>query len=635
METAYTSNQIQVLEGLEAVRKRPGMYIGSTDFNGLHHLVWEVVDNAIDEALAGHANKVVVTILKGNLIRVDDNGRGIPVDIHPKYGVSSLEIVLTKLHAGGKFDGSAYKVSGGLHGVGVSCVNALSEHMKVTVRSGGKQHTIELERGVVTKPVRTHGESTENGTTVEFKPDPQIFETLEYNYDTLAKRLRELAFLNKGILVELHDQRGAEEKYSIFQFEGGIVSFIEYLNKGKTTLHQQPIAIAGEKDGVAIEVALEYNDGYNEVLYSYVNTINTIEGGTHLAGFRAALTRVFNHFLKTYEFDKKHKIESLTSDDTREGLTAVISVKMSDPQFDGQTKSRLGSSHIQPIVRDLVEDALIRFFDANPDKGRAILTKAIQAYLAREAARKARELTRRKTALSSESLPGKLADCSDRSRENTELFLVEGDSAGGSAKQGRDRTFQAILPLWGKMLNVEKTRLVKILDNEKIQPVIAALGAGIGDDFDITKLRYGKIIIMADADVDGSHIRTLLLTFFFRYMRELIEKGHVYIAQPPLYRVAHGKKVFYAFTEEERDHFIQTEFAGVEPHVQRYKGLGEMNPDQLNETTLRRDTRTIVRVSSEDFVAADQMFSILMGDEVAPRKEFIYKYAKEVTNLDI
>ncbi len=631
----YTSDQIQVLEGLQAVRKRPGMYIGSTSIDGLHHLVYEVIDNSIDEALAGFCSRILLTIKKGNIILVEDNGRGIPTEIHPKYNVSALEIVLTKLHAGGKFEGKLYKVSGGLHGVGVSCVNALAEWMKVTVKRDGKLHQIDLARGIVTKPTRQIGEATETGTQVEFKPDAEIFETTEFNYDVLSKRLRELAFLNKGITIEIRDQRGSEEKFNLFKFEGGIISFIEYLNKSKKSLTEKPIYLFQEKDLYVVEVALEYNDGYTDILYSYVNNISTIEGGTHVTGFKMAMTRIFNHYLKAYELDKKHKVESVASEDAWEGLTAVISVKMPDPQFDGQTKTKLGSSIMQGIVRDMVEAGLTRYFDEHPDQGKVIVLKAVQAALAREAARKARELTRRKTALSSDSLPGKLADCTSRDRESTELYIVEGDSAGGSAKQGRDRHFQAILSLWGKMLNVEKTRLLKIIDNDKLQPIIAALGTGIDKDFDLSKLRYGKIIIMADADVDGSHIRTLLLTFFFRYMRELVEKGRVYIAMPPLYKIAFNKKVFYAFTDEERDKITSTEFAGVEPGIQRYKGLGEMNPEQLWETTMNPETRTIVRVASDDFVEADLMFSTLMGDEVAPRRDFIFKYAKEVTNLDI
>jgi DNA gyrase subunit B len=611
------------------------MYIGSTDVNGLHHLVYEVIDNSIDEALAGFCDKVVVLIKKDNVIQVEDNGRGIPVDIHPKFGVSSLEIVLTKLHAGGKFDGGGYKVSGGLHGVGVSCVNALSEWMVVTVHLGGKAYRIELSRGEVTKSTKVIGEATGSGTTVEFKPDKEIFETLEYNYETLAKRLRELAFLNKGITIELRDQRGSEEKFNVFRFEGGIVSFIEYLNNGKASLHGAPLYLSAEKDNVVVEVAMQYNDSYSDVLYSYVNNINTFDGGTHVSGYKAALTKIFNHFLKTYEYDKRMKVESIASDDTREGLAAVVSIKMPDPQFDGQTKGRLGSSHIQAIVRDLVEDGLTRHFDAHPEVGKAIIGKAVSAALAREAARKARELTRRKTALSSDSLPGKLADCSDRDKTHTELYLVEGDSAGGSAKQGRDRKFQAILSLWGKMLNVEKTRLIKVIDNDKLQPIIAALGTGIGEDFDLEKLRYGKIIIMADADVDGSHIRTLLLTFFFRYMKELVEKNKVFIAMPPLYKIAFNKKFKYAYTDDERDKVLKEDFPGVEANVQRYKGLGEMNPEQLWETTMNPETRSIVRVRADDYIEADRMFSILMGDEVSPRKDFIYKHAKEVTNLDI
>jgi len=610
------------------------MYIGSTDVNGLHHCVYEVIDNSIDEALAGYCTHINVQIKKDNIISIEDNGRGIPVDPHPKYNVSALEIVLTKLHAGGKFERNSYKVSGGLHGVGVSCVNALSEWMKVTVKRQGKIHCIELVRGEVKKPVQCVGESSETGTCVEFIADREIFETVDFHFDTLSKRLRELAFLNKGVTIEIHDRRLEEEKFHIFKFEGGIVSFVELLNKGKKPIHEKPIYFLHEENDITTEIALEYNENYNELVYSYVNNISTTDGGTHVSGFRSGLSRVFTEYVKKYELDKKNKL-AVTSEDAREGLTAVVSIKMPDPQFDGQTKTKIGSSHIHGIVREVVEKKLSEYFDQFPQHGKAILQKAMQAAAAREAARKARELTRRKTALSNESLPGKLADCSERDPALTELYLVEGDSAGGSAKMGRNRRFQAILSLWGKMLNVEKTRLNKVLENDKLHPIIAALGAGIGDDFDISKLRYGKIIIMADADVDGSHIRTLLLTFFFRYMTALVEKGNVFLAMPPLYKIWHGKKIKYAFTDPERDLAVKNDFPDVQPSIQRYKGLGEMNPDQLWETTMNPETRNIIKIASEDFVAADEMFTILMGDDVAPRKDFIYKYAKEVTNLDI
>lgn len=634
MSNNYNSSQIQVLEGLSAVRKRPGMYIGSTDQKGLHHLVHEVLDNAIDEALAGYCDHIVLNILKDNVIQISDNGRGIPIDNHPKYNRPAVEIVLTKLHAGGKFEGSTYKISGGLHGVGVSCVNALSEYMKVTVKRGGQSYNMELSRGKVVRELKVVTPTHETGTIIEFKADGEIFETLNYNFEVLSKRLRELAFLNKGIKIEIHDFRNPEEKLNIYKFEGGIVSFVEYLNQNKKLIHKKPLYILAQKEDVIVEVALSYNDGFSSIFYSYVNTINTIDGGTHVNGFKSALSKVFNAYLRKYKLEKKGKI-SITTDDALEGLTAVVSVKMPDPQFDGQTKTKLGSSYIQGLIRELVEDHLSRYFDENPNVGKEIVGKAIQASLAREAARKARELTRRKTALYNDSLPGKLSDCSAKDTERTELYLVEGDSAGGSAKQGRDRNFQAVLSLWGKMLNVERTRIAKVINNDKLQPIISALGAGIGDDFDLEKLRYGKIIIMADADVDGSHIRTLLLTFFFRYMKELVKSGRIYIAMPPLYKVWHNKKITYAYTDEEREKVLHADFLGIEPNIQRYKGLGEMNPEQLWETTMNPETRNIIKLEMEDFFEADNIFSILMGDDVAPRKDFIYQYAKEVTNLDI
>ena len=634
MSEKYDSGQIQVLEGLMAVRKRPGMYIGSTNEKGLHHLVYEVLDNSIDEALAGYCDHITLNLLKNNLVQVIDNGRGIPVDNHSKFDRPAVEIVLTKLHAGGKFQGSSYKISGGLHGVGVSCVNALSESMKVTVKRDQKIHLIELSKGKVTKDLKVIGTTEETGTIVEFKADGEIFETLEYNFETLSKRLRELAFLNKGITIEIHDFRDAEEKFQIYKFDGGIVSFVKHLNQNKKVIHEEPLYLQEEKDNIVIEVGMAYNNSFSDILYSYVNTINTIDGGTHVNGFKSALSKVFNTYLKKYELDKKGKI-SILADDTREGMSAVLSVKMPDPQFDGQTKTKLGNSYVQGIVREAVEKNLSSYFDENPAVGKEIISKAIQASLAREAARKARELTRRKTALYNDSLPGKLSDCSNKDTEKTEIYLVEGDSAGGSAKQGRDRNFQAVLSLWGKMLNVEKTRIAKVIGNEKLHPIISALGAGIGDDFDLKKLRYGRVIIMADADVDGSHIRTLLLTFFFRYMRELVDSGRIYIAMPPLYKIWHNKKVSYAYTDGERDSILKSEFLGLDPNIQRYKGLGEMNPDQLWETTMNPDTRNIIKLEMGDFLEADDTFSILMGDDVLPRKKFIYKYAKEVTNLDI
>ena len=632
--TDYNSDQIRVLEGLSAVRKRPGMYIGSTHSKGLHHCVYEVIDNSIDEALAGYCTKIELLIEQDNVIKVKDNGRGIPVGIHSTEKVSAVEVVMTKLHAGGKFENSIYKVSGGLHGVGVSCVNALSEWMKVTVKREGKIHYLELKRGEVIKPLTVIGETTETGTIIEYKADKEIFETLDYSFDILSKRLRELAFLNKGINIEIWDKREAKEKFHLFKFDGGIASFVEHVSKDKKCIHNKPIYFSVERGENIIEIAMAYNESYTESLYSYVNNINTIDGGTHVNGFKFALNKVFNEYLRKYELDKKTKI-NISSDDTREGLIAVISIKMPNPQFDGQTKSKLGNSSIQNIVRKAVESTLSDFFEQNPSQGKLIIQKSIQAAQAREAARKARELTRRKTALYSDALPGKLSDCSAKDNVKTEIYLVEGDSAGGTAKQGRDRNFQAVLALWGKMLNVEKTRINKVLGNDKLQPIIAALGSGIDKDFDIEKLRYGKIIIMADADVDGSHIRTLLLTFFYRYMKPLIEKRKIYIAMPPLYKVYHNKNVFYVYTNEERDQIIKEKFNDVEPNIQRYKGLGEMNADQLWETTMNPETRNIICLEAEDFLEADRIFTILMGDDVAPRKEFIYTFAKEVTNLDI
>ncbi|HMB01233.1 MAG TPA: DNA topoisomerase (ATP-hydrolyzing) subunit B [Spirochaetota bacterium] len=634
MKTNYTSDNIQVLEGLTAVRKRPGMYIGTTDLTGLHHCVFEVVDNSIDEAMAGYCDFIKVLIKKNNIISIEDNGRGIPIDKHEKFKVPAAEIVLTKLHAGGKFEKNSYKISGGLHGVGVSCVNALAEWMDVTIKRDGHIHRMFLERGKVVKPLKTTGSTSETGTLIEYKADAEIFDTLNYSFDALSTRLRELAFLNKGITIEIRDQRDKEEKFHIFKFDGGIISFIEHLNKKKKALHDKPIYINKVRDEITVEIAMEYNETYSDILYSYVNNINTIEGGSHVSGFKSALARVFNKYIKLFELNKKSKV-ALAADDTREGLTAVVSVKMPDPQFDGQTKTKLGSSFIAGIIRSIVEEELGRYFETHINTGKVIIQKAMQAAEARAAARKARELTRRKTALNNDALPGKLADCSRQDPEGTEIYIVEGDSAGGSAKQGRDRSFQAILSLWGKMLNVEKTRLNKVIENEKLRPVIAALGAGVHKDFKVEKLRYNKIIIMADADVDGSHIRTLLLTFFFRHMREMIERGHVYLAMPPLYKIWHNKKTHYAFTDGERDKILSEHFQDVEPAIQRYKGLGEMSPHQLWETTMNPETRNIIRVTADDFVEADEMFSILMGDDVKPRKEFIYKYAKDVTNLDI
>lgn len=631
----YSSKEIKVLEGLAAVRKRPGMYIGSTDINGIHHCLYEVIDNSIDEGLAGYCDKVTVIFHPDNVISVQDNGRGIPVDMHEKYKTSALEVVMTKLHAGGKFEKSSYKVSGGLHGVGVSCVNALAEWMEVTVERDGKVHLLKLRRGEVDEPTQVIGTTENTGTLVKYKLDTEIFETIEHDYDVILRRLRELAFLNRNITIEIIDLRGPETKKDVFQFEGGIASFLEFINKGKKTLHKAPIYLQGKADDVMVEIALEYTTSYNEIFYSYVNNISTRDGGTHVTGFRTALSKLIGNAVeKNTKFGKKNKVD-VTSDDCREGLSCVISIKVPEPQFDGQTKSRLGNSYIQPLIKKFVEDELSRYFDENPNELDAISQKVISAAQAREAARKAREMTRRKSALLNDSLPGKLSDCSSKEIEKTEIYLVEGDSAGGSAKMGRDRAFQAILPLRGKMLNVEKSKLDKVLDNEKLQPIIAALGAGIGKDFEVSKVRYGRVIIMADADVDGSHIRTLLLTFFFRYMYPLIENEKVFLAMPPLYKLSHNRKIFYAFTDDERDKILAEHFPETKPYIQRYKGLGEMTADQLWETTMDPTSRSIVKVTVKDFEKTEQMFSTLMGEEIEPRKNFIYTFAKEVTNLDI
>ena len=635
MQEEYSARDIRVLKGLEAVRTRPGMYIGSTGADGLHHLVYEVMDNSIDEALAGHCDSILVVIERGNCVRVEDNGRGIPVDLHPVENVSALEIVMTRLHAGGKFDKKTYKVSGGLHGVGVSVVNALSEFCEVTVHREGKMYFQRYARGVPEKDVEVTGETTVTGTVTRFSPDPEVFETTVFSYDVLSHRMRELAFLNKGIKIIIEDQRLPETKRREFQFEGGIRSFVTYLNKNKDPIHNDPIYIEGTRDHTEVEVAMAYNDGYAETIFAFVNNINTREGGTHLIGFKSALTRVFNEFLKKSKHAKKLD-ESLAGDDVREGLVAVISIKIPNPQFEGQTKAKLGNSEVKGLVESLVNEHLTIFFEENPEIVEKILEKIIVAAKARAAARKARELTRRKSFLESTGLPGKLADCSLKDPSQCEIYIVEGDSAGGSAKQGRDRQFQAILPLWGKMLNVEKTRVDKVLVNDKLQPVITALGAGVGKDFDLKKLRYHKVIIMADADVDGSHIRTLLLTFFFRYMQELLERGHVYIAMPPLFKLSHGKTVFYAYNDNERDS-IMKKFNGEKAKlsIQRYKGLGEMNPEQLWETTMDPEQRLIMQVQLEDVVEADDMFSTLMGGNVEPRRRFIEENALHVTNLDI
>jgi DNA gyrase subunit B len=629
----YDESQIQVLEGLEAVRKRPGMYIGSTSARGLHHLVWEVVDNSIDEALAGYCNTINVTVHEDNSITVADNGRGIPVGEHPKLKKSTLEVVMTVLHAGGKFGGEGYKVSGGLHGVGVSVVNALSEQVIVTVKRDGKIHQQEYRYGVPQYDVKEIGETEETGTQTHFKPDPEIFtETTVYDYDTLVSRIRELAFLNKGIRITITDERsGVSES---FKYDGGIVEFVQYLNRTREALHEQPIYVEGTKDNIACEIALQYNDGYTENIYSFANNIHTHEGGTHESGFKSALTRIINDYSRKMGFVKDNE-SNLTGDDVREGLAAIISVKIPEPQFEGQTKTKLGNSEVRGIVESLLSEKLMEFLDENPSVARKVIDKSLQAARAREAARKARELTRRKSALEVSSLPGKLADCSSKDASISELFIVEGDSAGGSAKQGRDRHFQAILPLRGKILNVEKARLDKILGNAEIRAIITALGTGIGDDFDLSKARYHKICIMTDADVDGAHIRTLLLTFFYRYMRKLIEAGYVYIAQPPLFKIERNKVVRYAQSEKERDEIIAEFGEGAKVNVQRYKGLGEMNAEQLWETTMDPESRTMLQVKIEDALQADIMFDTLMGDNVEPRREFIQQYARHVRNLDI
>jgi DNA gyrase subunit B len=635
MQDNYSAQDIQILKGLDAVRKRPGMYIGTTGPDGLHHLVYEIVDNSIDEALAGHCSKISVSIEKGNKIVVTDDGRGIPVDIHPVEKISALEVVLTKLHAGGKFDKNSYKVSGGLHGVGISVVNALSTWCEVHVHKGGKIHYQKYHRGTPEEAVKVVGDTDKRGSVVTFLPDDTIFETTNFSFDVLSQRLRELALLNKGIKIEITDNRLPVPKLKEFQFEGGLRSFIEYLNKNKTSIHKEPIYIDAEKDRVGVEVSFEFNDGYSENIFSFVNNINTKEGGTHLAGFKAALTRTFNDFLKKSKMAKKMD-ENLNGDDVREGITAVISVKVPDPQFEGQTKTKLGNSDVKGIVESVVNEHLTDYFEMNPEVVDKILEKTVLASKARSAARRARELTRRKSFLESSSLPGKLADCSEKDPKLCEVYIVEGDSAGGSAKQGRDRKFQAILPLWGKMLNVERTRVDKVLANDKLSPIISALGASAGKEFNAEKLRYHKVIIMADADVDGSHIRTLLLTFFFRYMTELVEMGHVYIAMPPLYKVSYGKKVAYAFDDNERDQIIKEFSAGENKiNIQRYKGLGEMNPEQLWETTMNPESRNIMQVKLGDAVEADEIFTTLMGELVEPRRKFIEDNALLVSNLDV
>lgn len=631
----YDASQIQVLEGLEAVRKRPGMYIGSTGPKGLHHLVYEIVDNSIDEALAGFCTHIEVNILPGDIIEVQDNGRGIPVGINEKMGISTVTVVLTVLHAGGKFGGSGYKVSGGLHGVGSSVVNALSEWLEVEVAQEGKLHFQRFEMGNPVEDIKVIGETDRTGTLIRFKASPEIFqETTVYDFDVLERRLREQSFLNAGLKITLTDKREGQERQEVYCYEGGISSFVDFVTKarGYSPLHSSPIAFSAVKSDREVDIALQYNDSYQENLYSFANGVRTIDGGTHEQGFKTALTRVFNDYGKKYNILKDGD-KKLSGDDVREGMVAIISVKLTEAQFEGQTKGKLGNTDITPLVSKTVYEKLMTYFEENPAVAKAIFNKALEASRAREAARKARDLARRKTALEGNSLPGKLADCLDKGAELTELYIVEGDSAGGSAKEGRERQYQAILPLWGKMLNVEKARLDKVIGNDKLTPVVTALGTGIGEDFDISKLRYNKVIIMADADVDGAHICTLLLTFFFRYMRPLIEEGHIYIAQPPLYKISKGKKFSYAYSDDERDEKIAE--LGGNCDIQRYKGLGEMDPEQLWETTMDPKTRIMLRVNISDAMEADETFSILMGDKVEPRRQFIETNAKYVQNLDV
>ena len=633
-EQTYDAEQIQVLEGLEAVRKRPSMYIGSTSENGLHHLVWEITDNSIDEALAGYCDEITVTIEEDNSITVEDNGRGIPIDIHEDTGRPAVELILTVLHAGGKFGGGGYKVSGGLHGVGASVVNALSTELKTYVHRDGKIHYLSFKQGITQGDIQIIGETDKTGTIINFKPDPTIFtETITYDYDILKNRLRELAFLNKKLSIILEDKRQEEKKSDTFYYEGGIISYVEYINRSKDVLHD-PIYAEGEVNDISVEIAIQYNDGFASNLYSFANNIHTHEGGTHEAGFRTALTRVINDYARKSNLIKEEE-DNLTGDDVREGMSAIVSIKHTDPQFEGQTKTKLGNSDARTVTDNIFSEAFSKFLFENPSVGKTIVEKGIMASRARVAARKARELTRRKSALEISNLPGKLADCSSKDAEISELYIVEGDSAGGSAKSGRDRHFQAILPLRGKILNVEKARLDRILSNNEVRMMITALGTGISTDFDITKARYHKIIIMTDADVDGAHIRTLLLTFFYRYMRPLIEHGYVYIAQPPLYQVTQGKKSQFVFNDAALEQLLSELPATPKPGLQRYKGLGEMNPDQLWHTTMNPETRTLLQVKLKDAIEADEIFNILMGDKVEPRRYFIEENAQYVKNLDI
>ena len=628
--TDYSIDKIQVLEGLQAVRKRPSMYIGSTDERGLHHLIYEVLDNSIDEAMAGFCQNIEIILDSENIACVTDDGRGIPVEEHPKYGISGVELVMTKLHAGGKFDRQTYKVSGGLHGVGVSVVNALAEWLEVEVHREGKIYQQRYVRGTKDSPLDIKGKTEKTGTVVRFKPDSEIFGETEFHFETIFKRVRELAYLNKGLRITIVDKRS--DKHESFMFEGGIVEFVEFINHGKNVLHEKPIYFETEREGVIVEIAIQYNDSYLENTFSFANNIHTQEGGTHLSGYKGALTRTFNDYARNNGFLKEND-ENLQGEDVREGLVSILSIKLPDPQFEGQTKTKLGNSEVKGIVESIVNEKLKEHLEEHPKTAESIILKAIQAAQARQAARKARELTRRKSFLEGSMLPGKLADCIERDPSKSELYIVEGDSAGGSAKQGRDRATQAILPLRGKILNVEKARLDKILNNQEIQTLITAIGTNIGDDFDINKARYHKLIIMTDADVDGAHIRTLLLTFFFRYMRALIDFGYIYIAQPPLYKLSKHKKDYYIFSDAEKDALIKE--LGENVSIQRYKGLGEMNPDQLWSTTMDPDKRVLIRVSIEDAIAANELFSILMGDNVEPRREFIEKHALEVINLDI
>jgi DNA gyrase subunit B len=633
-QQSYDADQIQVLEGLEAVRKRPGMYIGSTSSKGLHHLVWEIVDNSIDEALAGYCDEINVAIEEDNSITVKDNGRGIPVGIHEKMGRPAVEVIMTVLHAGGKFGGGGYKVSGGLHGVGASVVNALSTELTVTVHREGKIHFQKFEKGVPAGDLKVIGESEVTGTITHFKPDAEIFtETTIYDYEILANRIRELAFLNRGLRITLEDKR-ENKRRNEYHYEGGIKSYVEHLNRTREVIHDEPVYIEGEKDGIKAEVAIQYNDSYTSNIYSFANNIHTYEGGTHEAGFKTALTRVINDYARKSKIFKEND-DNLSGEDVREGITAIISIKHPDPQFEGQTKTKLGNSEVRTVTDSIFSDAFDKFLLENPSVAKKIVEKGLMAARARLAAKKARELTRRKSALEISNLPGKLADCSSKDPSISEIYIVEGDSAGGSAKQGRDRHFQAILPLRGKIINVEKARLDKILSNNEIRAIITALGTGIGEDFDIAKARYHKVVIMTDADVDGAHIRTLLLTFFYRYMRQILEQGYIYIAQPPLYKIQQGKRVEYAYNDGQLDKFLADMPQQPKPGIQRYKGLGEMNPGQLWETTMDPETRTLLQVTLEDAIEADETFDTLMGDKVEPRRNFIEENAQYVKNLDI